>query len=261
VIQESAVAAGTRLGLDGVARSYGSREVLAEISLVLAPGQVLGLLGPNGAGKTTLLSIMACALAPTRGRVVVGGVAVVSESTARVARRSIGWLPQSPSWVPSFTALETVEYSAWLKGVPGRAQGALAREALGLVGMADEAGSKMRRLSGGMVQRVCLAAALVARPKVLLLDEPTAGLDPSQRLAFRSMIGGLSEAAVVLSTHLTEDVAVLADDALVLDRGRVVFCGTPSDLARLGGAGGGGSSALELGYESLFAAPDGGARV
>jgi ABC-2 type transport system ATP-binding protein len=154
--------------------------------------------------------------------------------------------------------LETVAYSAWLKGVPGRSQRAWARRALELVDMADEAGSKMRRLSGGMVQRVCLAAALVARPRVVLLDEPTAGLDPSQRLAFRAMIGRLSEAAVVLSTHLTEDVASLADEALVLDRGRVLFCGAPGELARRGGAGGGTASALEAGYESLFTAPVGG---
>jgi ABC-2 type transport system ATP-binding protein len=245
--------------LDGVARWYGRSEVLAELSLALAPGQVLGLLGPNGAGKTTLLSIMACALAPTRGQVTVGGVAVDGEPAARAVRQMIGWLPQNPGWIPSFTALETVAYSAWLKGVPARSQRALARQALELVGMVDHASSRMRRLSGGMIQRVCLAAALVAAPQLLLLDEPTAGLDPSQRLAFRAMIGKLTDTAVVLSTHLTEDVAVLASEVIVLDRGRVLFCGEPGELELLGGPGDGMSSRLEAGYQSLFVPTGGGA--
>jgi ABC-2 type transport system ATP-binding protein len=130
-----------------------------------------------------------------------------------------------------------------------------AGQVLGLLGP-NGAGMRMRRLSGGMIQRVCLAAALVATPKVLLLDGPTAGLDPSRRSSFRSMIGGLADTAVVLSTHLTEDVATLATETMVLDRGRILFRGHPRDLEQLGEIGDtrvGAASPLEQGYQSLFA--------
>ncbi|MDR1188638.1 MAG: ATP-binding cassette domain-containing protein [Bifidobacteriaceae bacterium] len=241
--------------LDGVSRSYGHREVLSRLTGQLSAGQVLGLLGPNGAGKTTLLSIMACVLAPTQGQVVVDGMPVANETDARAARRLIGFLPQSPAWVPSFTALETVQYSAWLKGVPSRDQDALAREALALVGLTDQAARRMRQLSGGMIQRVNLAAALVARPKILLLDEPTVGLDPAQRLEFRALIGSFGDTAVVLSTHLVEDVAVLATDVMVLNEGVVRFTGPPAQLASAGAPDARGDTPLERGYMSVLA-PD-----
>lgn len=244
-----------RASLQGVSRSYGRREVLAPLTLDLLVGQTLGLLGPNGSGKSTLMSIMACVLAPTHGSVYVEGKPVVTQADARAARRSIGFLPQKPSWVPTFTALESVEYSAWLKALPraerrGRATWAL--EQVGLAGVADR---RMRELSGGMVQRVCLAAELVARPRILILDEPTVGLDPAQRLDFRALVSGLSDVSVVLSTHLIEDVAVLTDHLVVLDEGRQVFRGSPTELGAAASTDAPGATDMERGYMSVLAPP------
>jgi len=215
----------------------------------------LGLLGPNGAGKTTLLSILACELAPTTGRVTLEGHPVVSRTDARAARRVIGFLPQKPSFVPSFTALETVEYAAWLKGLPSRGRQHKARTALDQVGLEAVRGKPMRTLSGGMVQRVALAGAIVGGPKVLLLDEPTVGLDPAQRLRFRELVSRLENVAVVLSTHLVEDVAIVTSDVLVLDEGRVRFRGTPQDLEVAAAEGAPGDSPIERGYMSTLPGP------
>ncbi len=240
------------LSADGVMRSYGQVQALSPLSLDLLPGARLGLLGPNGAGKTTLLSILACELAPTSGRVTLEGRPVVSRADARAARRAIGFLPQKPSSVPSFTAEETVEYAAWLKGMRSQGRRQKAREALDQVGLGTVRGKRMRTLSGGMVQRVALASAIVAGPTVLLLDEPTVGLDPAQRLKFRDLVSGLADVAVVLSTHLVEDVAVVTSDVMVLDEGTVRFRGTPDDLAAAAVAGAPGDSPIERGYMSVL---------
>ena len=242
----------TLLNLDEVTRSYVGTQALSPLSLELSAGVTLGLLGPNGAGKTTLLSIMACVLAPTSGRVTLAGHPVVTESDAREARKAIGFLPQKPSCVPSFTALETVEYTAWLKGVHSRERTSMAMELLDRVGLGTVVNKQMRKLSGGMVQRVFLAAALVARPRVLLLDEPTVGLDPAQRLQFRSLVMGLDDVAVVLSTHLVEDIAVVASSVAVLDEGVVRFRGTPADLAEAAVPNAPGDTAIERGYMSIL---------
>lgn len=239
-----------------VARRYRTTQALSPTSFELVPGQRLGLLGPNGAGKTTLLSILACELAPTEGRVVLDGHPVLSHDDARAARRSIGFLPQNPQYVPSFTASAAVEYAAWLKGVPSRQRKRAVLSVLDQVGLSDVAGKRMKTLSGGMIQRVGLACALVASPRILLLDEPTVGLDPAQRLRFRELVAGLEDVAVVLSTHLVEDVAVLATDILVLDRGEVRFRGTPTALASVGGPGDAGDSPLERGYMNVLGASD-----
>lgn len=240
------------LSLDQVGRSYARTEVLSPLSLDLPTGSRLGLLGPNGAGKTTLLSMMACVLAPTRGRVVIGGRPVASQAEARVARQDIGFMPQNPASVPGFTALETVEYAAWLKGVRARGRTDAARSLLDRVGLGDVAGKRMRALSGGMVQRVHLAAALVGRPRVVLLDEPTVGLDPAQRLEFRSLVLGLDDAAVVLSTHLVEDIAAVATTVTVLDAGLVHFEGTPTELVAAARPDAPGDTEMERGYMSVL---------
>ncbi len=240
------------LSVDRVTRTYGRHQALSSLSLELTPGERLGLLGPNGAGKTTLLSILACELAPTSGRVILDGHPVVSRSDARAARRIVGFLPQTPSCVPSFTAQETVEYAAWLKGVPSATRSTAARAMLDRVGLGEVRDKRMRALSGGMVQRTFLAAALVARPRVLLLDEPTVGLDPAQRLQFRALVADLDDVAVVLSTHLVEDVAVVASRVMVLAEGAVRFEGTPAELARAALARAPGDSPIERGYMSVL---------
>lgn len=241
------------LRVDEVSRAYGRTQALSSLSLDVPTEARLGLLGPNGAGKTTLLSVLACELAPTSGRVILDGHPVATQADARRARRAIGFLPQKPGYVPSFTAQETVEYVAWLKGMARKERGPAARAMLDRVGLDAVRGKRMRALSGGMVQRVGLAAALVAQPRVLLLDEPTVGLDPAQRLQFRSLIAGLADVAVVLSTHLVEDVAVIASDVVVIDEGQVRFRGTPEELAGAGAVGAPGDSPIERGYMSVLA--------
>lgn len=241
------------LSLTRVTRSFGSRQVLCPLSLTIAPGTVLGLLGPNGAGKTTLMSVMSGLLAPSSGSVALAGTEVRSTRDARAAQRVLGYLPQHPQWLPSFTALETVEYAAWTKGVPRARRRATCLEALERVHLADVASRRMKTLSGGMVQRTMLASVIVSRPRLLLLDEPTVGLDPAQRIEFRQLVSELAEAAVILSTHLVEDVAVLADQVLVLDHGRERFRGTVAELKERAAPDAPGDSVLERAYMSVLA--------
>ena len=245
--------AGAVASLDGVSRAFGRLQALAPLDLEIRAGQVLGLLGPNGAGKTTLMSIMACVLAPSTGAVTVGGVRVTNEAQARLARRHLALMPQHPVALPGFTALDTVEYAAWTKGVDRRRRKARAQEVLDAVGLADRAKDAVRTLSGGMAQRVHLAAAIVSEPALLLLDEPTAGLDPAQRIAFRELIASLTGTATVLATHLVEDVRVMSSQLLVLDSGRVRFRGTAAELEGRAAQDSPGDTPLERGYMTVLA--------
>jgi ABC-2 type transport system ATP-binding protein len=215
---------------------------------------VHGLLGPNGAGKTTLVKALATVLRPHAGRLRLAGVDV-DGADLRELRRRIGYLPQSFGFYPRYTAREFVEYLAWLKEMPpGAIPGAVER-ALDRVGLTERADSRMKTLSGGMVRRVGIAQAIVNDPEILLLDEPTAGLDPEQRVQFRRLlreIGG--DTTVVVSTHLVEDVAAACEDALLLDRGRLVFRGAIAELEAAGEAipADEAASAVERGYTALL---------
>ncbi|WP_049652309.1 ATP-binding cassette domain-containing protein [Kitasatospora sp. MY 5-36] len=237
--------------LSSVIQGYGSRTVLSGIDLAVHQG-VLGLLGPNGAGKSTLLRTLATATPPRSGSVTVSGTTVTSEREARVVRRQVGYLPQDFGFYPSFTVQDFVEYCAWLRGVaPGEARDAT-RRAIEAVGLADRAGAKMKSLSGGMLRRAGIAAAVVGEPAVLLLDEPTVGLDPAQRLEFRTLLRSLPDTAIVLSTHLVEDVAAVCDRVVVMQDGRFVYDGTPGDLAGQASADAPGDSEFERGYMAVL---------
>lgn len=219
------------ISIDGVTHSYGRTRVLDDITLDLAPG-VTGVLGPNGAGKTTLLRMLATVLAPDRGRVRVLGRTLDDADGRLAVRRRLGYVPQEPGFYRHFTVFEFVDYVAILKEMTAR-QGrhTEVHRVLGLVGLEDVAGKRIHRLSGGMRRRVALAQALLGDPALLVLDEPTAGLDPEQRLRFREVVSSsLSSQTVVLSTHQTEDVAALCGRVVVLHQGCVRFDGTPQDL-------------------------------
>jgi ABC-2 type transport system ATP-binding protein len=225
---------GAHVRVEGVRKSYGGIAALAELDLELGPG-ITGLLGPNGAGKTTLIRILATLLPPSAGQVGVNGW-WTSDLRDRVEiRRRLGYLPQDLGLYPRFTVFEFVDYLALLKELDDPAERhRRVRAALAAVELEDLARRKIRTLSGGMRRRVWIAQAIVADPLLLLLDEPTTGLDPEQRMRFRQLIAGIGEQrTVVLSTHLVEDVAAVCTQVVVLWQGRVRFHGTPSQLRQL----------------------------
>ena len=223
---------GTSVGIADVSKSYGRTRAVDGVTLDLGPG-ITGLLGPNGAGKTTLLRMLATVLAPDAGRLRILGHDP-ADAAGRVAiRRRLGYLPQEPGFHQNFTAFEFVDYVAILKEMTSRrARHDEVRRVLSLVGLDRVSGRKIRALSGGMRKRVGLAQALLGHPDLLVLDEPTAGLDPEQRLRFRELLSGLAEdRTVLLSTHQTEDVAALGQRVVVLHEGAVRFDGTTRALA------------------------------
>jgi ABC-2 type transport system ATP-binding protein len=233
----------------GVSCRFGAHPVFENLTLTLSTG-VVGILGPNGAGKTTLIRTLASVLPVQKGSVVVDGHDLSDPASLRAARREIGYLPQVFGFHGGFTAREFVEYLAWLKEVPkDRRSGAVAWS-LEQVGLDAGSGVKMRKLSGGMRRRVGIAQAIVNTPRLLLLDEPTAGLDPEQRITFRRLLRRLGESSsVVVATHLVEDVAAACDRVIVFAQGEVRFDGTPDALAGLGEtADAAGDSPVERGY-------------
>ncbi|MEU9730918.1 ABC transporter ATP-binding protein [Streptomyces sp. NPDC048002] len=215
----------------GLSLHYGSTRALDEVSLRLTPG-VTGLLGPNGAGKTTLLRVLATALNAQRGTFTVLGHDPSSARGRQEVRRRLGYLPQTPGFHPDFTAFEFVDYVAILKEIDDRAaRHREVRRVLDEVDLGEVRGKRIKKLSGGMRQRVALAAALVGDPGFVVLDEPTVGLDPEQRMRFRELIARAGEGrTVLLSTHQTEDVAMLCHRVLVMAGGRIHFDGTPAEL-------------------------------
>ncbi|MGN9907475.1 ABC transporter ATP-binding protein [Phytohabitans sp. LJ34] len=213
---------------------YGRTVALAGVTFSLTDG-VTALLGPNGAGKTTLLRIVATALIPDSGELTVLGADPRTGAGRLSVRRRMGYLPQDPGFHPGFTAFEFVDYVAILKELTDRrGRHEEVSRVLAAVGLQGQRGKRIRALSGGMRQRVALAAALVGDPELLILDEPTVGLDPEQRLRFREMIAELGEGrTVLLSTHQTEEAMALCQRVIVLDHGEVRFAGPPADLAAL----------------------------
>ena len=220
----------------GIEKSYLRTRALDGVSFDAGAG-ITGLLGPNGAGKTTLLRMMATVLAPDAGELRLLGWNPGKADERLAIRRRLGYMPQEPGFHRHFTAFEFVDYVAILKEMVDRkARHDEVRRVLGIVGLEGVMGRKIKALSGGMRRRVALAQALLGDPDLLVLDEPTAGLDPEQRLRFREMVSERSaDRTVILSTHQTEDVAALCPRVVVLDEGRALFDGTPRELAEVAG--------------------------
>lgn len=220
--------------LTNVRKDYGSVHALDGVSFGLDTG-ITGLLGPNGAGKTTLLRCLATALAPDSGRIDVLGFDPERPDQRTEIRRRIGYLPQEPGFYRNFTCFDFVDYLAILKEHVDRSERhAEVRRVLELTGLSDKSTVKIRKLSGGMRRRLALAQSLLGSPGFLILDEPTAGLDPELRFRFRELVTELSaDRVVLLSTHQTEDVAAICDRVIVLDGGKIRFDGTPSSLSEV----------------------------
>jgi ABC-type multidrug transport system ATPase subunit len=215
---------------------------------------VFGLLGPNGAGKTTLLRTLATIITPSRGRLRLLGYDPSNPTQRRELRRRLGYLPQTLGYYPNFTVFEFIEYFALLKEMPPtRVRPAMVR-AIERVGLEDRARAKLGTLSGGMLRRVGIAQAVVNDPDLLLLDEPTAGLDPEQRVGFRTLLREIGQrGTVIVSTHLVEDVGAACADVALMNGGRIVFRGTPTDLIERGVGHAIGDAPLERGYSAVLA--------
>jgi ABC-2 type transport system ATP-binding protein len=229
------------------------------IDLRLGTG-VHGLLGPNGAGKTTLIRALATVLRPEGGTLTLLGRQAkdaqrkAASKTLREVRAGLGYLPQEFGYYPRFTVYEFVEYMAWLKGVGRAGRRRAVLTAIERVGLADRARSRMKALSGGMLRRAGIAQAIVNEPDLLLLDEPTVGLDPQQRLDFRALLRELGgRSCVIVSTHLVEDVAAACTNVVLIDAGLSVFQGPPAGVAAAGGDDDPGDSPMERGFSALIA--------
>jgi ABC-2 type transport system ATP-binding protein len=225
------MSASTTVSLHGITKRYRGTTALDDVDLSFRPG-ITGLLGPNGAGKTTLLRIAATVLAPDTGDVRLLGRELGTPEALHDVRRRLGYLPQEMGFPRTFTGFGFVDYMAVLKEWSDRAaRHDEVRRVLGLVDLGDVATKRVRALSGGQRRRLALAQALLGEPSLLLLDEPTTGVDPEQRVALRQVLSRAGErSTVLLSTHQTEDVAALCDRVVVLDHGRVRFDGAVTEL-------------------------------
>jgi ABC-2 type transport system ATP-binding protein len=239
--------------LTGLTRRFGGTQAVAGVDLQAGPG-VFGLLGPNGAGKTSLLRMMATVIPPSSGRLRLLDRDPGSYAPRREIRRRLGYLPQNLGYYPSFTVVEFIEYFALLKEMPTARIPAAVAAAVERADLGSKARAKLRTLSGGMLRRVGIAQAIVNEPELLLLDEPTAGLDPEQRVAFRGLLRDLGQrSTVVVSTHLVEDVGAACTEVALMDQGKIVFHGTPGELTARGeGTGAAGDAPLERGYSAVL---------
>lgn len=218
------------LSVDRLTKHYGSKIAVDCVSVALKPG-IYGLLGENGAGKTTLMRMLCAILESTSGEVFLDGREIVSMGAEY--RDILGYLPQDFGYYPNYTAREFLLYMAALKGIPRDRAKKRAEELLEVAGLSEVAAKKIKTFSGGMKQRVGIAQALLNHPKLLILDEPTAGLDPKERVRFRNLISDYAAGRIViLSTHIVSDIEAIADEVLLMKKGKLVSQGTVFELTK-----------------------------
>jgi ABC-2 type transport system ATP-binding protein len=210
-------------------KRYGEIEALKGISFSIHKGEIVGFLGPNGAGKSTCLKIMTCFIPPTSGSVRIGGLDVQEHS--RAVRKRFGYLPESAPLYTDMVVYDYLKFVGALRGVGGRKLGKRIPEVAEKCGVTDVLGQVVGTLSKGYRQRVCLAQALIHDPEILVLDEPTVGLDPNQVVEIRTLIKDLGrERTVILSTHILPEVLVTCDRIVIIHKGKIVANGTPQEL-------------------------------
>lgn len=216
------------LQICNLTKQYGKKTAVDQMNLTLTSG-IYGLLGENGAGKTTLMRLLCGIQTPSSGRILLNGKDACSMGEGY--RRLLGYLPQQFGCYGDFSALDFLLYLAALKGVAKKHAEKQAEELLELVGLADKRKSKIRTFSGGMKQRLGIAQALLGNPRILILDEPTAGLDPRERIRFRSLIGACSrDRIILLSTHIISDVECLAEKLILMKAGKVLQFGKMEEI-------------------------------
>ncbi|HEY5157497.1 MAG TPA: ABC transporter ATP-binding protein [Anaerolineales bacterium] len=218
----------------GLTKDYGSRRAIENLTFEAKQGEVVGFLGPNGAGKTTTMRILTGYMPPTYGSAQVAGFDIISESIE--VRRRVGYLPETVPLYPDMTVFEYLKFMADLRHLPNAED--MVDETLEMVQMGKRADGYISNLSKGMRQRIGLAQALLHKPEVLILDEPTIGLDPAQVVEFRNIVRDVGkERTVLLSTHILSEAQQLCDRVLIINKGRIVAEDTPENLqARLVGA-------------------------
>ncbi len=225
--------------IEGLGKNYGRVNAVRDFTLTLGPG-ILGLLGPNGAGKSTLMRMLATVTKPSTGTIRLDGINVVAAPDN--LRRILGYLPQDFGIYPHLTASEFLEYIGALKGIPRRSLRARVGSLLELVNLSHAASRPLGGFSGGMRQRVGIAQALLNDPRVLIVDEPTAGLDPEERVRLRLLLKEMADDRIIIfSTHICSDIESVAKRVAIVDHGTLLACDTPSRLLHA-------SESLEKGY-------------
>lgn len=218
------------LSVEHVTKTYGSFIALEDISLTFTAG-VYGLLAPNGAGKTTLIKMLTTLLYPTKGQILWNGEDIIALGAEY--RGLLGYLPQQFGYYPNYTPRQFLKYAATLQCIPKKLAGERIEQLLELVGLSNYADKKLKKFSGGMLQRVGIAIAMLNDPKVLILDEPTAGLDPRERVRFRNLIHSLSkDRIIILSTHIVSDIETIAGKIIMLKDHKLYCCDSPSYICK-----------------------------
>ena len=215
--------------IENISKLYGKKKALDAVSLELKQG-IYGLLGPNGAGKSTLLNIMVTALAPTSGRVLYNGIDIRNKHSGYL--QALGFLPQMPSFYNNYTAEQFLRYMAAVKGVNTDLKIRIP-QLLEYVNLSGETKQKIGSFSGGMKQRLGVAQALLGDPRIIIFDEPTAGLDPKERIRFRNLLSDISKnRTVILATHIVPDIEYIANHVVLLNKGKIIIQDKPTALMK-----------------------------
>lgn len=218
--------------ISSLSKTYpGNVHALRDVSLEIGTG-MFGLLGPNGAGKTTLMRILAGIISPTGGTATILGHTLTTPAGKQAVKETLGYLPQELGLYPDLTAAEFLDYIAILKGInDGNVRKRQITELLELVRLTDKANARIKTYSGGMKRRVGIAQALLGTPQLIIVDEPTAGLDPEERIRFRNLlVDTAARCTVILSTHIVEDIGQSCNDLAVIREGQVLYRGSPRAL-------------------------------
>jgi ABC-type multidrug transport system ATPase subunit len=220
-----------KIDISKVSKRYGDLNALTDFSLGIESGGVFGLVGPNGAGKSTLMKILATLVKPTSGTVSLDGADIQKKPDS--LRRLLGYLPQDVAVYPNLTAFEFLSYMASLKSLPGAGAKKQINDLLEIFHLSGYGKRRLSDYSGGMRQRVGIACALLGDPQVIIVDEPSVGLDPEERIALRNLLCDMAKSRIVLlSTHIISDIESTAARLAVIQKGRLVFSGTPTEFTR-----------------------------